>query len=187
MSSCSSPFFNLRSATSEIQSGLITSSFQFHHHSKMAGSGDSPTSNVLGKFGLRPITKCSLAKFYAPSLGVGAYMGLSVNVMNPNLIMRVFPKVDITNFLLGGALVGTTSYLYTREHMKAAPTAVRITYSITGALLLSFGSVLVWAVLRSIIPPNATVSTIAGLGTGLAAIKIGHSYLEFVDSQVVKK
>ncbi|XP_015115718.1 uncharacterized protein LOC107040241 [Diachasma alloeum] len=153
----------------------------------MAGSGDSPTSKALGKFGLRPITKCSLAKFYAPSFGVGAYMGLSVNVMNPNLLMRVFPKVDLTNYLLGSALLGTGSYLYTREHMKVAPMGVRITYSITGALLLSFGSVLIWAVLHSIIPSNPTVSTIAGLGTGLAAVKIGHSYLEFVDSQIVKK
>ncbi|XP_011309624.1 uncharacterized protein [Fopius arisanus] len=153
----------------------------------MAGSGDSADSKALGKFGLRPVTKCSLVKFYAPCFGVGAYMGLSVNVMNPTLVMRVFPKVDITNFLLGGALLGTGSYLYTREHMRAAPTGARITYSITGALLLSFGSVLVWAVLRSIMLPNPTVSTLAGLGTGLAAIKIGHNYLEFVDSQVAKK
>lgn len=52
---------------------------------------------------------------------------------------------------------------------------------------MSFGSVLVWAVLRSIVPPNPTLCTIAGIGSGLALLKVGSSYLDFVDGQVVKK
>ncbi|KAK0182059.1 hypothetical protein PV327_000230 [Microctonus hyperodae] len=153
----------------------------------MAGPGDSCTGSALAKLGLQPITKCSMAKFYVPALGVAAYTGLSINVMNPSLVGRIFPKTDVTNYLLGASLIGTGSYIYTREHMKAAPNSVRIGYSVAGALLLNFGSVLVWAVVRSIMPPNSALCTLAGVGTGLVAIKVGQNYLEFVDSQIAKK
>lgn len=153
----------------------------------MAGSGDSSAGSAFANLGLRPITKCSMAKFYAPALGVVAYTGLSVNVMNPGLVGRTFPNSGVTNYLLGTALIGTGSYIYTREHMKAAPNCVRIGYSIAVAVLFNFGSVLVWAVLRSFIPPNSALRTLAGVGSGLVAIKVGQNYLEFVDSQIAKK
>ncbi|KZC10728.1 PREDICTED: uncharacterized protein LOC107188865 [Dufourea novaeangliae] len=153
----------------------------------MAAAGSTNAGTIFQKLGLKPITKCSLVKFYVPAFGVTSYTALSVNVMNPSLVIRIFPKKDITNFLLGSALVGTGSYIYTREHMKKAPTSVRIAYSTAGAVLLSFGSVLVWAVLRSVIPPNPTLCTLAGIGSGLALIKVGSSYLNFVDEQTQKK
>jgi len=51
-----------------------------------------------------------------------------VNIALCAFFFRVFPKRDITNFLLAGTLVGTGSYIYTREHMKTAPQSVRILY-----------------------------------------------------------
>lgn len=152
----------------------------------MARAGNESSGTILQKLGLRPVTRCNLAKFYVPAFGVASYSTLSVNVMNPSLVIRIFPKKDITNFLLGSALIGTGSYIYTREHMKTAPNSVRILYSAAGAVLLTFGSVLVWAVLRSIVPPNTTVCTLAGIGSGLAFIKIGSNYLDFVDGQIKK-
>ncbi|EFN62664.1 hypothetical protein EAG_16408 [Camponotus floridanus] len=155
----------------------------------MAGPGNSDAGccSVLKKFGLQPVTRCSLAKFYAPAFGAVSYTAMSINVMNPSLVIKVFPKRDITNVLLIGTLVGTGSYIYTREHLKSAPQTVRILYSATGALLLSLGSVLMWAVIRSVVPPSPACCTIAGIGTGVALLKIGSNYLEFVDKQVVKK
>ncbi|XP_054002493.1 uncharacterized protein LOC128889123 [Hylaeus anthracinus] len=153
----------------------------------MATAGSSNAGTILQKLGLKPITKCSLVKFYVPAFGVASYTALSINVMNPSLVIRVFPKKDITNFLLGSALFGIGSYVYTREHMTKAPGGARLAYSAAGAVLLSFGSVLVWAVLRSIVPPNPTLCTIAGIGSGLAFIKVGSSYLNFVDEQIPKK
>lgn len=156
------------------------------------GSGDGSNgggccSTIVKKLGLRPVTRCNLAKFYAPAFGAASYTAMSVNVMNPSLVIKVFPKRDITNFLLAGTLVGTGSYIYTREHMKTAPQSVRILYSATGAVLLSLGSVLLWAVIRSIVPPSPVCCTIAGIGTGVAFLKVGSSYLEFVDGQIAKK
>lgn len=57
----------------------------------------------------------------------------------------------------------------------------------TGALLLSFGSVLMWAVLRSIVPPNPTLCTLVGIGSGLLIIKVGSSYMDYIDNQIAKK
>ncbi|XP_043249428.1 uncharacterized protein LOC122395698 [Colletes gigas] len=153
----------------------------------MAAAGSANVCTILQKLGLKPITKSSIQKFYVPAFGVASYSALSVNVMNPNLVIRVFPKKDITNILLSSALIGISTYIYSREHMNKAPTSVRIAYSVAGAVLLSFGSVLVWAVLRSVVPPNPTVCTITGIGSGLAFIKVGSSYLNFVDEQVQKK
>lgn len=152
-----------------------------------SGNGDGCCTTVMKKLGLQPVTRCSLAKFYVPAFGAASYTAMSVNVMNPSLVVKVFPKRDITNVLLVGTLLGTGSYIYTREHVKSAPQSVRILFSVTGALLLSLGSVLMWAVIRSIVPPSPACCTIAGIGTGVTLLKIGSSYLEFVDNQVAKK
>ncbi|EZA59145.1 hypothetical protein X777_15786 [Ooceraea biroi] len=155
-----------------------------------AGNGDAGCCSILKKLGLQPVTRCSLAKFYAPAFGAASYTAMSVNVMNPSLVVKVFPRRDITNLLLVGALTGTGMYLYTREHMKTHRLfliCLNLLFSAAGAVLLSFGSVLVWAVLRSIVPPNPVLCTIAGVGTGVAFLKIGTSYIEFVDGQIAKK
>ncbi|KYM98100.1 PREDICTED: uncharacterized protein LOC108777975 [Cyphomyrmex costatus] len=151
------------------------------------GNDGGCCSTIVKKLGLRPVTRCNIAKFYAPAFGAVSYTSMSINVMNPSLVVKVFPKRDITNFLLAGTLIGTGSYIYTREHMKAAPQSVRILYSATGAVLLSLGSVLLWAVIRSIVPPSPVCCTLAGIGTGVAFLKVGSSYLEFVDEQIAKK
>ncbi|KOC60852.1 hypothetical protein WH47_05630 [Habropoda laboriosa] len=152
-----------------------------------ATGGCGGVCTILQKLGLQPVTKCSLVKFYAPAFGVASYSALSLNVMNPGLAVRIFPKKDITNFLLGSALLGTGSYIYTRDHMKNAPPSVRVLYSAAGAVLLSFGSILVWAVLRTFLPANPTLCTIVGIGSGLTFVKVGSSYLSFVDGQIPKK
>lgn len=134
--------------------------------------------------GLVPVTPCSLAKVYAPAIGVASYSLLSLHVMNPNFAIRVGPNNnDLTNAFLTTALLGTSSYIYTRNHMKTAPGWLRVAYSATGSVLLIFGSVLGWALMRSIIPPNPVACSVVGLGSGIAFIKIGHSYLNFVDEK----
>ncbi|XP_020288034.1 uncharacterized protein LOC109856787 [Pseudomyrmex gracilis] len=153
----------------------------------MAGPENADAGSILKKLNLPPVTRCSLAKFYVPAFGAASYTAMSINVMNPSLVIKVFPTRDITNFLLAGTLVGTGSYIYTREHVKKAPQNQRILYSVTGAVLLSLGSVLLWAVVRSIIPPSPAICTVAGVSSGLALLKIGSNYLEFVDGQIVKK
>lgn len=57
-------------------------------------------------------------------------------------------------------------------------------FSAFGAVTFSLGSVLIWAILRSVVPENVPLCTLCGIGSGLAAIKIGKAYVEHVDSLV---
>lgn len=52
------------------------------------GSGDADCNSIMKKFGLQPITRCSLAKFYVPAFGTASYTAMSMNVMNPSLVVK---------------------------------------------------------------------------------------------------
>lgn len=144
-------------------------------------------ATILEKLGLRPITPCNLARFYGPAFGVFNYTLLSVKVMNPNFAVRVFPEKAHTAVLMWSTLLGTSSYIYTREHMKKAAVPMRLMYSTAGALFLSFGSILIWAILRSILPSQPILCTVTGIGSGAAIIKISYDYLNFVDGQMKRE
>lgn len=61
-------------------------------------------------------------------------------------------------------------------------------YSLTGSALFSFGSVLLWAVLRSALPRDqSALTTILGLASGFAIVKITTDYLSHNDETVSKK
>lgn len=44
--------------------------------------------SLCGKLGLKPLNVNNILYYYAPLQGVFSYTALSVNVMNPNLILR---------------------------------------------------------------------------------------------------
>ncbi|ENN70944.1 uncharacterized protein LOC109544841 [Dendroctonus ponderosae] len=148
----------------------------------------APESKVsaCSKLGLKPLTSQNLLFYYAPAQGVLSYTALSVNVMNPSLVLRVFPKRDITNILLFNALLGSGLYLYNRPHLAVLPPKEKLLYSAFGAVTFSLGSVLIWAIIRSVVPQNVALCTACGIGSGLALIKIGTSYANSVDSLVPK-
>ncbi|KAL1517622.1 hypothetical protein ABEB36_001361 [Hypothenemus hampei] len=143
--------------------------------------------SLCSKLGLKPLTSENLLFYYAPAQGVLSYTALSINVMNPSLVLRIFPKRDITNILLFNTLVGTGLYLYNRPHLAILPPKEKLVYSAFGAVTFSLGSVLIWAIIRSVVPQNVCLCTVCGIGSGLALIKIGKSYSNTVDSSVEKK
>lgn len=51
-------------------------------------SAANARESICGKLGLKPITTNSVLYYYAPLQGVLSYTALSVNVMNPSLILR---------------------------------------------------------------------------------------------------
>lgn len=60
--------------------------------------------------------------------------------------------------------------------------------SLTGGALFSFGSVLIWAVLKSTLPKDqGLVATVAGLASGFAIVKLTTDYFAHVDGIVAKK
>lgn len=60
----------------------------------------------------------------------------------------------------------------------------KIYFSVTGGILFSFGSVLMWAFLRNLLPKNNGVATFVGIVTGYGIVKLSTDYLSEVDSQV---
>ncbi|XP_017777806.1 PREDICTED: uncharacterized protein LOC108563594 [Nicrophorus vespilloides] len=152
----------------------------------MASAADARVS-LCGKLGLKPLNTNNILFYYAPIQGVLSYTALSVNVMNPSLVLRLFPKKDITNVLLAHTLVGASLYLYNRPHMSKLTKQQKILYGAFGAVTFSLGSILIWAILRSVVPQNVALCTACGVGTGVALLKIGKDYTEYLDSLVVKK
>ncbi|KAF6207866.1 hypothetical protein GE061_016315 [Apolygus lucorum] len=126
------------------------------------------------------INSKSLLFHYLPMAGAASYGTLSVNVMNPSLIMRMSPSRDITNILLGVSVAGSLLYIYDRPHLRSSPPSKRILYSGFGAVIFNFGSVLVWAVLRSSTRSNC-IATIIGLASGAGLALAGLNYLQFID------
>ncbi|KAJ8975547.1 hypothetical protein NQ317_009203 [Molorchus minor] len=152
----------------------------------MASASEARIS-ICGKLGLKPVTTQNILYYYVPVQGVLSYTALSINVMNPSLILRIFPKKDITNILLFNTLLGSGLYLYNRPHLSVLPSRDRLLYSSFGAVTFSLGSVLIWAIIRSLVPQNIALCSVCGIGSGLAMIKIARSYTDHVDSLVPKK
>ncbi|XP_023014385.1 uncharacterized protein [Leptinotarsa decemlineata] len=142
--------------------------------------------SITGKLGLKPLTGRNILFYYAPVQGVLSYTALSVNVMNPSLVLRIFPKRDITNILLFNTLVGSGLYLFNRPHLSSLATRERLIYSSFGAVSFSLGSVLIWAIIRSLVPQNVALCSACGIGSGLAMIKIARCYVQHVDSLAPK-
>ncbi|XP_072385748.1 uncharacterized protein [Diabrotica undecimpunctata] len=153
----------------------------------MSSSPSRSTVSLCERFGIRPLNCRNILYYYLPAQGVISYTALSINVMNPSLVFRIFSKRDVTNILLGQTLLGSGLYLYNRPHLKALPTKEKILYSSFGAVTFSLGSVLVWAIFRSVVPQNVALGTVCGIGSGIALIKIARSYVEHVDSLVTEK
>ena len=93
-------------------------------------------------------------------------------------------ELTAANLLWFNSHVGVGLYLYSRKHMKQAKMPYRLAYSAFGSILFNFGSVLIWATTKSLLPNNDTVRSLFGIGSGLALLYIGRDYLEFVDAKV---
>jgi len=152
--------------------------------SKARPNGHRSLVTAIRECALKPITKKNILFHYSPLVGVVSYSFLSLNVMNPGLVVRYVPTRSVTNFLLFNTLIGSGLYIYNRAHLNAAPVNLRLAYSTFGSVLFTFGSVLLWAVLRSVLPHKAGVCSLVGVSSGIILIQVGQNYLEFVDSQL---
>nr|CAD7200644.1 unnamed protein product [Timema douglasi] len=99
------------------------------------------------------------------------------------LATETFPKRDVTNIFLFNALIGSGLYILNRKHLTNTSTSTRIVYSGVGSILFTFGSVLLWAVVRSWLPKSVPLCATFGLGSGIFLLKVGRDYLDLVDSR----
>ncbi|XP_067632154.1 uncharacterized protein [Eurosta solidaginis] len=156
----------------------------------MANDGASNKNamcTLCDKVGLKPFTKQNVFHYYIPLHGVVSYSALSVNVMNPGFVSKIIPKKDLTNVLLLSTLTGTAFYIYGRPHLHNIARSKRGVYAVLGGSLFSMGSVLAWALMRSLLPgDNAAVATLAGLASGAALVKLSTDYFTDCDKLVAK-
>ena len=90
----------------------------------------------------------------------------------------------MSNCLWFNAHVGTGLYIYNRPIVRQAPIPRRIAYSVFGAMIFNFGTVLFWATTKAVLPKNNLLRTIFGIGSGAALLYLGHDYLHFIDSHL---
>jgi len=92
----------------------------------------------------------------------------------------------MTNTLLVGSVIGTGCYLYSRPHLQGATNGQKLFYAGFGSAVFTFSSILLWAILRSLLPDNKAVGSIVGLASCAVLVKSGQSYVSLIDSQVKK-
>lgn len=126
----------------------------------------------------------SFCSVQLPFVGGVSSLLLSTNLMNPRLFRRFCSPYEliVANCLWFNANIGTGLYIYTRRHMTRTSSPQRIIFSVFGAVIFNFGTVLVWATTKTVLPHHDLLGTAFGVGSGLLLIAIGREYLKFVDN-----
>ncbi|XP_032511160.2 uncharacterized protein LOC116765690 [Danaus plexippus] len=128
-----------------------------------------------------PFTKDNVLFYYLPMQGLVSYSTLSIGVMNPHLMVRLFPRRDITDLLFLSAGSGAGLWLWARPHIAAAAPARRFSWAFLGGCLWPLGSIFLWAILRSSIGQRPVLGTILGVSTGVMLTNIAIDYFNYVE------
>jgi len=123
---------------------------------------------------------------YLPAVGGVSALAFSTNVMYPKLFRRLFSpyQLMVANSLWFNAHVGTGLYLYSRPHIIAAGGTWRLGYSVFGAIVFNFSTVLFWATTKTLLPRSDLLRTLFGLLSGAAFFAVGRRYLTYIDEEV---
>jgi len=79
--------------------------------------------------------------------------------------------------------VGAGLYLSSRPHMEKASTQDKVLFCAFGSVMFNLGSMLLWALGRTVVPENLAVRTVLGVGGTVGAIVVAKKYIEFIDSK----
>lgn len=135
----------------------------------------------LNQVRVPPVTKENVLFYYLPIQGLVSYTTLSVGVMNPQLMVRLFPRRDITDVLFLSAGGGAGLWLWARPHIAAAAPARRFSWAFLGGCLWPLGSIFLWAILRSSIGQKPVLGTLLGVTTGAMLTNIAIDYFNYVE------
>ncbi|KAI8428846.1 hypothetical protein MSG28_007493 [Choristoneura fumiferana] len=135
----------------------------------------------VNKVKIPPFTRDNVLYYYIPLQGLASYTTLSVSVMNPHLMVRLFPRRDVTDVLFLSAGCGAGLWLWARPHMAAAVPARRFSWAFLGGCLWPLGSIFLWAILRSSVGQRPVIGTILGITTGAMLTNIALDYFHYVE------
>lgn len=130
-----------------------------------------------------PFEKEKIYSHYLPIAGNISAMIFSVNIMNQPLFKRTLSPYDmgLSNALWLNAHIGVGLYVYTRPHLTAKSEKEKVVYSVFSSVLFNFGTVLLLATAKKLLPEHETTATLFGLATTGALFYIGKSYLNCID------
>ncbi len=103
-----------------------------------------------------------------------------------NYSFSVVSKYDLAlaNAFFLNSHIGAAIYIYYRQHMKKVSCKTRVMYSVYTAVLFNFGSVLLWATTKTVLPNTPVVGGLFGAFTSFCLLAVGREYLNFIDSLV---
>ncbi|CAK9296393.1 unnamed protein product [Gordionus sp. m RMFG-2023] len=122
---------------------------------------------------------------YVPMIGAAGYFAFLSNVMNPNLLNHVSPeyKLALANSLLFTSNMGIGLYLYNSKHLALCQKpAERIAYTLLGTVMFNFGSILLCATSRVVMPEEPYTRFIAGAILGAGFLYFGRKYVLYLDN-----
>lgn len=97
-------------------------------------------------------------------------------------------RISVTHILKAASYLGKTTYnrliLFITNILQSVKLKCFQIFSAYGAVLFNMGSILSWAIIRSLLPSNSGLATIAGLVSGLALTSCGVAYLSYNDKTV---
>uniref|UniRef100_T1IXS2 Uncharacterized protein n=1 Tax=Strigamia maritima TaxID=126957 RepID=T1IXS2_STRMM len=134
------------------------------------------------------LSQDSILYWYIPFAGGASYTAFSIHIFNPKSLASLFPNGNhmVANMLLFNTHLGAGLYLFNRRHLALAPTHYRLMYSVYGAVIFNFGSILLWALSKVVLPENAWVRGSCAVSASLAMLLIGREYVNYVDSKIKK-
>jgi len=119
-----------------------------------------------------------------PAVGAVCYEYFSLSVMDPIGFSRSFGGSEDTvkNVVWLNAHIGAGLYLYSRRHIKRVSTQKAIFYSVFGSVLFNFGSIMLWAWERNLMPHSPVLRSALGLMSGGVMLYAAQDYLQYVDN-----
>lgn len=150
----------------------------------MATSSESHAPSSTSKSFTNKLTKKNILFSYLPVTGVASYELFSIHVLNPKFLQGILPDnhLGLANALLFNANLGMGLYLYNRPHMISEPNMFsRVVYSVFGAVMFNFGSILLWATTKVALPKCMFARVLFGLGSGAGLLYTGWCYVRVLD------
>lgn len=145
-------------------------------------------NNALEKAGLQPVSVKSVMGFYMPLKGSLAYVMLSTQMFTPELYENfrfiVIPQyISLTNACLVNSMLGTGLFIHTRPHLASASPKDKVIFCAFGSVMFNLGSMLLWALGRTVAPESPVLRTVFGTAGAVGALYLGKRYVDFVDSK----
>uniref|UniRef100_A0A914USN5 Transmembrane protein n=1 Tax=Plectus sambesii TaxID=2011161 RepID=A0A914USN5_9BILA len=151
----------------------------------MATTSDSKDSWTVKRV-FPPVNWQTVTRHYLPVTGAISHGCFASHVLTPAYLYRLFPYYDMAvgNVILFNAHLGIGFYVYYRAHMLRVAPRTRVMFSVFSSVMFNFGSVLLFATTKAVLPRNGLIKTIFGCLTSLALLSIGREYLTYIDSLI---